>query len=71
VVNVTIYVYLPQEKVDVWAPVSAEYVRDDIYRIVDCRGEDEAVEFGKGSLVRCRWQDRSDGRIRVAFEEVE
>ena len=66
--TVTIYVHLPRENVDVWAPVSAEYVRDNIYRIVDCRGEEEAVEFGKGSLVRCRWQDDADGRIRVAYE---
>jgi hypothetical protein len=68
--SVTIYIHLPQEPVDVWAPVSAEHVRDDIYRIVDCRGEDEGVEFGNGSLERCRWQDDAEGRIQVAYEAV-
>jgi hypothetical protein len=66
----TIYVYLPQENVDVWAPVTAEHIRDDVYRILDCRGEDEAVEFRKGSAVRCRWQELSDGQALVAYEEV-
>jgi hypothetical protein len=50
----TIYVYLPDERVDVWAPVDAEHVHDDVYLIVNCRGEDDAVQFGKGALVRCR-----------------
>ena len=66
----TIYVYLPEEAVDVWAPVTAERIRDDVYRILDCRGEDEAVEFRKGSVVRCRWQELSDGHALVAYEEV-
>jgi hypothetical protein len=69
----TIYIYLPAEAVDVWAPVDAEHVRDDIYRILDCRGEDEAVQFGAGMLVRCRMQKLSGGHGRaveslVAFE---
>ncbi len=42
-----IYVYLPNEAVDVWAPVDAEHVRDDLYRIPDCRG-------GRRSRVRHR-----------------
>jgi hypothetical protein len=66
----TIYVYLPDEAVDVWAPVDAERVKDDIYRIVDCRGEDDAVQFGAGTLVRCRPQRLSGGECIVAFEAV-
>jgi len=69
----TIYVYLPDEGTDVWAPVDAEHVRDDVYRIVDCRGEDKAAQFGKDALVRCRLQNLSGdgGRIcecLVAYE---
>lgn len=70
-----IHVYLPDELVDVWAPVTAEHVHDDIYRIIDCRGEDDAVQFGKGRLVHCRRQVMSgDGdkleESLVAFEEA-
>ena len=66
----TIYIYLPEEMVDVWAPVDAEHIRDDIYRIVDCRGEDEAVEFGKDQLVHCRHRSLSGGDVLVAVEEA-
>jgi hypothetical protein len=69
-VTATIYVYLPQENVDVWAPVDAEHICDDVYRIVDCRGEGEAVEFGKGAVVRCRLQRLSDGESLVAYTRV-
>jgi hypothetical protein len=66
----TIYVYLPREAVPVWAPVDAEHVRDDIYRILDCRGEDAEVEFWKGLSVRCRLQRFDDGEVLVAYEAV-
>jgi hypothetical protein len=55
----TVHVYLPREAIDTWAPVDAEHIRDDLYRIVDCRGEDAEVEFGKGVTVRCRKQRMS------------
>jgi hypothetical protein len=69
----TIYVYLPHEAVDVWAPVDAEHIGDDLYRILDCRGEDDAVEFRKGTVVRCRRQILSGdygklGEYLVAYE---
>jgi len=72
---VTIHVYLPNEAVDVWAPVEAEHVSDDAYRIIDCKGEDDEVEFGRGVLVRCRREQRSGdfGKVRevlIAYEEV-
>ena len=68
----TIHVFLPREAVPVWAPVDAEHVRDDIYRIIDCRGEDNEVEFGKGTLVRCRLRKLREGGdpegVLVAYE---
>ena len=69
-----IYVYLPDEAIDVWAPVDAEHVHGDVFRIVNCRGEDEAVEFKNGMLVRCRLQPLCEGveietRL-VAFEKA-
>jgi len=65
----TIYVYLPHEATDVWAPVDAEHVRDDVYRILDCRGEDDEVQFGRGLLVRCRLKRLSGDECLVAYEE--
>jgi hypothetical protein len=57
----TIYVYLPNEAVAVWAPVDAEHVDGDVYRIVDCRAENEEGEFGKGALVRCQLKMLGEG----------
>jgi hypothetical protein len=68
----TIYVRLPRETVEVYAAVDAEHVRDDVYLILDCRNEDDDVEFGKGVLVRCRLQRLSEGETEgdtlVAYE---
>jgi hypothetical protein len=71
----TVHVYLPREAVEVWVPVDAVHIRGDVYRIVDCRGEDDEVEFGKGVVVRCRKQVMSGdfGKITeclVAYEAV-
>jgi hypothetical protein len=71
----TIHVYLPNEAAAVWAPVEAEHVHDNVYRIIDCRGEDDEVQFGKGALVRCRPQRRSGDfgvveDVLIAYEEV-
>lgn len=70
-----IYVYLPGEAVDAWAPVDAEHVGDDLYRIIDCRDEDDQLQFGKGSVVRCRREEKMEGTKLVdsvvAYEEVQ
>ncbi|MGD0866062.1 MAG: hypothetical protein ABSA49_10960 [Rhizomicrobium sp.] len=64
----TIYVYLLNEGTDAWVPVSAERVRDNVFRIIDCGGEDDAAQFKKGELVRCRRQRLSDDESLVAYE---
>jgi hypothetical protein len=66
----TIFVFLPQEAVAVWAPVDAQALGDGIYRILDCRGEDDEVEFGKGALMKCRQQRLSEGECLVAYERI-
>jgi len=66
----TIYVALLNEGTRVWAPVDAERVRDDVWRILNCRGEDE-TEFPAGSLVWRRHQKLSNGEFVVAFEAVQ
>ena len=68
----TVYVSLLDEGVDVWRPVSAERVEEDVYRIVEeAPGpEDEKWEFLPGQLVRCRLQQLSVGEFLVAYEAV-
>ncbi len=68
--NSEIYVKLIGEGVDVWRPVQAEHVRDDIYLIVDqpYDREDETWQFGPGSSVVCELVESSDGPILGATE---
>ena len=70
----TIHVYLLDEGVDVWRPVLAQHLRDDLYRIVVSPPDGEVWEFNHGDVVRCRRQSMSGdgGKIAdtlVAFEK--
>ena len=71
---VTIYVYLLDEGVDVWRPVRAEQLPDELYRILGTVPEDERWEFALGEIVRCRKQTllegTSPGECLVAYERV-
>ncbi len=66
----TVYISLVDEGVDVWRPVVAEHIRDDVYRIVGepTDPEDEKWEFLPGQHVRCRLQQLSEGEFFVAYE---
>ena len=64
----SIYVALPHKATSAWAPVFAEQIRDGVYRITDCRGEDAEVQFGKGVIVRCRPQMLAGRERLVAYE---
>lgn len=69
----TIYVYLLNEGTDSWCPVSAEYVRDDIYRIVSVNEdpEDEEWQFQTNDCVRCKSKVFSGGESgMVAVERL-
>jgi hypothetical protein len=70
--SMTIYVYLLDEGTDCWRPVSAEHIRDDVYRIVGepPDPEDEKWEYLPGAVVRCRQQRLSGGDCLVAYEAV-
>jgi hypothetical protein len=70
--SATIHVYLLDEDVDVWRPVSAELVRDNIYRINGTPPDDiEKWEFKHGDLVRCRKQNFNGGETGlVAYKKV-
>jgi len=43
-------------------------VREGVFRIVDCRGEEDAVQFGVGALVRCKPRILSGEEVLVAYE---
>lgn len=64
----TVYVSLLDESVDVWRPVSAEHIREDVYRLVGEAPEIEKWEFPPGELVRCRQQQLAEGEVLVAYE---
>ena len=51
----TVYVYLPDEAVDVWRPVQAEPLGKGRFRILSENEdpEDEKWEFGTGDIVCC------------------
>ena len=71
---VQIYVYLPDEAVDVWRPVKAEHVGESTYRIASENSDPdiERWEFSTGEIVRCVPRILSDGKHGlVAVERVQ
>ena len=67
-----IYISLRNEGTDVWRPVSAERLHDDLYRITAIRTDDtETWEFSTGDVGRCCEQRSATGeRGLVAYERV-
>jgi hypothetical protein len=68
--NATIFVQLRDEGTDVWRPVTAEYIRDTVYRIIsEPPNADEVWAFKTGDIVRCRKMGFASGKTElVAFE---
>ena len=69
--TVTIYVYLLDEGVDVWRPVQADPVGDDVYRIVSRTPRGERWEFGEGETVRCEMRALSGEDSLVAVSRID
>ena len=73
--NHQIYVYLLNEGVDVWRPVDAVKINENVYRIVaqNPDPEDEQWEFNFGDLVRCkeRLSISENRKFLAAYEKVE
>ena len=66
-----IYVYLKDERTDVWRPVSARHVDSDIFEIVTENNDpsDEDWAFNRGQKVRCKERITPEGeKILVAYE---
>jgi len=60
-----IFVYMPEETVDVWRPVDAELVGPGLYRILssDPDPEVEVWEFKSGEVVHCEERTFSGGEV--------
>ena len=59
--KVILYVKLLNDGTDVWRPVAAEVVGNDLFRITGDHHEEEEWEFGSGAVVRCEERRFSDG----------
>jgi hypothetical protein len=62
----TIYMYLPDEAVDVWRPVRAEDLGWGHYRVIGPVPTDEVWEFQAGLVVRAQLKRLSEGDALVA-----
>lgn len=68
-----IFVSLLDEQVDVWRPVQAERVHDDVYKIADqpYDREVETWQFEPGNEVVCELIESSKGRILAATRRAD
>jgi len=68
--EVTIYINLLGEGMNVLRPVRAEHLGRDFYIIVEEMPAGETWEYGPGQVVRCKKKNLSSGKALVAFEEA-
>ena len=68
----TIYVNLLDEGTDVWRPVEAEILGENLYRIIseNKTPEDENWEFATGDIVRCERKLLSDSEPNFCLVAV-
>jgi len=67
----TICVEVLDEGTVCWRPVEAEYLGNDLYRIVGVKPEDEVGAFSAGDVVRCRMKTfQADSPQSVVHERV-
>ncbi len=68
--EVSIYVTMVGEGMNMLRPVRAEHLGRDFYIIVEDMPSDENWEFVPGQVVRCKKKNLSNGKGLVAFEEA-
>lgn len=66
----TIYVQLLDEGVDVWAPVEAEVLGEDLFRLPEEAPAKEDWQFAPGSLVVGEPQSLSTGVVPCAVRQA-
>ena len=64
----TVYVYLLDEGVDVWRPVTADNLGSGRYRLRGPVPEDESWQFQPGEVVCCEQRQLSGGIALVAVK---
>lgn len=71
--EIEIYVYLENEGTDVWRPVMALPLGNDLYQIIteNTNPDDENWQFSRGDIVRCKEKAFANGTNLVAVEGVE
>lgn len=71
--NVTVYVYLLDEGVDVWRPIQAKHLGGDEFEIMSVNPdpESESWQFHTGDRVRCKLKRFHEGEGLVAYELVQ
>ena len=71
--QVTVYVYLLDEGVDVWRPVQAKHLGGDEYEIqsINPDPEVESWQFHTGDRVRCKLKRFHEGEELAAYELVQ
>ena len=67
----TIYVRLLDEGTDVWRPVDAEMIAENIYRLVGRQEGDENWEFDTGCRVRVEERSFTDHQALVAVMAID
>jgi hypothetical protein len=68
---VTIFVALLHEGTDVWRPVQARPLGENLFRIVGVEADvsDETWQFPPGAIVRCERKRFSDGQVGMTAVE--
>ena len=71
--SMEIYVFLLDEGTDVWRPVQAEKIGDNLFRIVSVNPdpENEKWQFSTGEIVKCEERSLSNSnKCFVAIEKI-
>ena len=73
--NIEIYVYLLDEGTDVWRPVQAEKLGNNLFRIISINPDpdDEKWQFSTGNIVKCEERILSNSnpiKCLVAIEKI-
>jgi hypothetical protein len=67
----TIYIELLEEGTPCWRPVEAEYLGNELYRIVGAKPPDEIWAFSVGDVVKCKMKTfQDDSKGLVAHEKI-
>jgi hypothetical protein len=69
--TVQIYVAVVDDGTEVWRPVQARVVGDDVFELLGVIPAEESWQFQPGARVRCKTKVFANGeRGQVAYEQV-